>query len=226
MFRKTVLCATLLVLLSMPTATGDDQVNKKSVLKWLDDVGAKLASKDEQEMYSAAATIRALRLKEAFLIQWTAHSLRNSPDQQKNVVLAMMLLGELRMYEAIPLLIQHIDEPNFSRGGIGVSGPWTPLLRRMPSVHVLIQIGMPSLEPLLKKVVESDNRVIFERAALVVDGVLGPDLAPVYVAKRIEREADATKRGRLVRLQEEVAKLEALRHRRTQGDGQSQGVSP
>ncbi len=214
MIRRAMLVATCLVVSLAQTAAGDDDADKKAVLKYLERLGGQLGSTDRSRMSQAESAIRAVHLKMAFVIQYAAYSSRKSPEREFNVVFAMKLLGDLRLAEAVPFLVEQLEFTRPMPVGTGVSGGWTPLVQTTPQLYALIQIGMPSLEPLLKKVVESQSPLIVERAAVVVDGVLGPDLAPLFVAKRVERERDDAKRARLLRLQEEIGKLEAARQRR------------
>jgi len=131
-------------------------------------------------------------------------------EQHQAAKTAMEMLGEFRCDEAVPLLIDNIK---FTVGGVGKvirGGPFAD----MPAIPALIHIGLPSLDPLLKRVGETDDEVIRERAAIVVNQVLGTDLALVFVGDRRDREPYEPQRQRLARLVEQIDKVE--RNRRIQ----------
>jgi len=81
----------------------------------------------------------------------------------------------------------------------------------MPHVQALIDIGLPSADPLVKKVAQSDDEVIRERAAIVIDQILGTDMAVFFVRDRRDREKEEVKRQRLDRLLEQIDKVERNR---------------
>ena len=75
---------------------------------------------------------------------------------------------------------------------------------RMPAVCALIEIGLPSLDQLTAAVADTDDRVVLERSAIVIDEVLGTEFAVLYVQDREHRQADPVKRSRLALLERRI----------------------
>jgi hypothetical protein len=128
---------------------------------------------------------------------------KDQPAMADNVAQAMFLLGQLGAKTEVPILVDNIT---FTRNRPVM---WEKrFFLTMPAVDALIQIGLPSLDPLLKKVGETDDVVVCERAAIVLDRVLGADFALMLIKDRLRREKDATARGRLQRLLVQVDTVE------------------
>lgn len=128
-------------------------------------------------------------------------------DEKRTVGTAMELMGAMRAPETVPMLIDHIG---FELRGIRGGSAWGKF-SHMPAVGALINIGLPSLEPLTAKVAADDDEVLRQRAAIVISQVLGTDIALLYVKGCRDRETDDAKRARLARLVEQIDKVERTR---------------
>jgi hypothetical protein len=120
---------------------------------------------------------------------------------------AIVLLGKLRAVEAVPLLVEHFQMRTPVSQQSGVVSPMRSPLEN-PAVGALIEIGSPCLQPLLKKVEESDDRGTLILAAVVVNQILGPDLAVAAVRLRLKQPKDDKVRERLLKLQERIDRVE------------------
>jgi hypothetical protein len=119
---------------------------------------------------------------------------------------AILMLGKLRAVEAVPLLVEYLVLPPVERPP-GTRQLVPPQVAH-PSVGALIEIGSPCLQPLLKKVEESDDRGTLILAAVVVNQILGPDLAVAAVKLRLKQPKDDKVRERLLQLQERIDRVE------------------
>jgi len=112
--------------------------------------------------------------------------------------LAMLLLGDLRASEGVPVLLQNIEYrvPKFMALGyeLGrVEGPgWHP------AVESLIKIGMPAVGPVIEKVGAYPQDCLARRLCLVVlKEILGPRLAKVRLEMAVEEAKDGAARANL-----------------------------
>jgi hypothetical protein len=119
---------------------------------------------------------------------------------------AMLLLGEMRSKKSVPILVENLKFTKPFRARSRVR-----LFPDTPQIPALIEIGLPSLDPLVKKVASTDDDLIRQRAAIVIDQILGTDMAVFFVQDRVEREKDAAKKERLKRLAEQIDTTERNR---------------
>lgn len=125
---------------------------------------------------------------------------------EKTTQQAILLMGQIRDEKAVPVLLENLKFTAKSSSGFGVI-----FYETTPAVRALIDIGLPSLDPLLKNAAITDDEVIRERAAIVIDQVLGTDMAVLFVQDRRDREKNDLKRQRLTRLIEQIDKCERNR---------------
>jgi hypothetical protein len=137
-----------------------------------------------------------------------------APEDDRLLQTAMLLAGEVGTFD---LSQRSLVEALVGRMEFTMSGPAKAAggaadeFARMPQIGAMIQIGLPCLDPLVKKVGASDSRVVLERSAIVIDEILGTEMAILYVKDRCRREADPVRRQRLQRLEEQIDKLERNR---------------
>jgi len=168
------------------------------------DVVEALRSGDRNEEDKIISRICAQRLQVLSGLHRVVQVGVSHPEQERAVKRAMELLGLFRANEAVALLVGNI---RFTLRHPGKASPFAD----MPAVRSLIQIGLPALDPLVKAVAESDDPMIRERAALVINQVLGTDLALVFVRDRRHREPYELQRQRLTRLIEQIENVERKR---------------
>jgi len=130
--------------------------------------------------------------------------------QQHGVAMAMCIIARVRATECVPILVENIT---FTYEPPAVSATLRGFVP-MPAVAALMCIGLPSLDPLVKRVAETDDHVVRERAAIVIDRVLGTDFGVLFVEDRRDREEDETSRQRLTRLAEQIDTVERNRQRK------------
>lgn len=167
----------------------------------------RLRSSNHDERNEARWAIGLERRRIIHQLHWITRSSLSDATKCETAKLAIVLLGEMRAPEAVPLLV---DNLKFTLP-LGVGPSRIESFPTMPHVQALIDIGLPSADPLVKKVAQSDDEVIRERAAIVIDQILGTDMAVLFVRDRRDRERDEVKRQRLDRLLEQIDKVERNR---------------
>lgn len=164
-----------------------------------------LRSRDASTQAAMARHLQAQRLQIARALWRVVEGGIKDPNQAANVSAAMDAMGEMRTIETVPILVENIKFTYDTVAGRRRA------FSNMPAVSALIGIGLPSLDPLVKKAGESDDKVIRERAANVLNQVLGTDMAVIFVRDRHDREKEDAKRQRLARLIEQIDKVERNR---------------
>lgn len=102
--------------------------------------------------------------------------------------LAMILLGDLRAAEAVPILLENLEYrvPRFTGY---TSGRFAAVRGSAmhPATEALVKIGMPAVEPLVEKLAGlSEDGVARRLGVLVLDEILGRRLARARLQKAIE----------------------------------------
>lgn len=113
---------------------------------------------------------------------------------------AIVLLGQLRAVESAPLLVENLDFKVFYKD---VKRPQPPE-DLYPCVGALIEIGMPAIEPVLRRAGMSDDEDVLRNTAYVVKKILGRKLALALLNDR--GQLSAAERQRMERVREVVAK--------------------
>lgn len=102
----------------------------------------------------------------------------------------MLLLGKLKSVAAIPLLVRNLTYEAFYKN---TKRPQPPE-DLFPAVQALIDIGQPSVRPLLERLAAEDGEKLALAGATVIRGVLGREAARQLLSKEIEAATgDATK---------------------------------
>lgn len=171
------------------------------------DIFDALLSRDGNQRKRAMWAVRAQHLRTVRKLREIVVSKTPHADQQHAADAAIRLLGELRAKEAVPILIDNLAFTY--RLPVGASA--LPPFPSMPSVAALIEIGLPCLDPLIRRVAETDDIIVRERAAIVLDQVIGTDMAVLYVRDRCDREKDDARRQRITSLAQQIDKVERNR---------------
>jgi len=161
------------------------------------DPTAGLTSEDHAVLLDAQQRIRQRRGR---LIAELLRIVRDERLRRENraaVIVAIQLLGDLRAKEAAPVLAGllrfgyrgELTDSHFRRI------PDHPH-KRGPAVKALIQIGVPSIEPVAEQLLAmskaTEHQAVLQRHCLwVIRGVLGPDLATEYLKGLIETDERA-----------------------------------
>jgi len=118
-------------------------------------------------------------------------------DKQETVSIAISLLGELRADEAVQLLVDQLTFQHFRKHLQSDEDLY-------PSVGALINIGLQSIQPLLHKVENTDDKTIHILSGYVIYKVLGMPYATMYVDKYKQQQIDPVKKRRLGLLINEI----------------------
>jgi len=123
---------------------------------------------------------------------------------------AILLLGRLECQHSIPLLADRltffviiVENVTFAKVRAGYRGP--ALESVYPCVQALIDIGLPSIDPLVEKVKSDDDKTVILCAGKVIETVLGKDSAVEYLMWKMSKEDDEVKKTRLFRLVEHIS---------------------
>lgn len=114
-------------------------------------------------------------------------------NRQGTVKDAMMLLGKLRAIEAVPLLVRNITFQAFYKN---TKRPQPPE-DQFPAVAALIEIGEPSLRPVLERLAKEDGEELQLAGTSVLRGVLGKDGAQALLAKGASILTDEQAKARI-----------------------------
>lgn len=105
----------------------------------------------------------------------------------------IVLIGQLHAEEAVPFLLKHLA---FRDANQSVHDG---LLKEFPCVGALVNIGTPSLEPLMQKLTETDQvKVAF--GGIILVKALGRNTAIAYVQERLNQQREPVQKQRLGRL--------------------------
>ena len=121
-------------------------------------------------------------------------------DRKGTAKTAIVLLGKLRSVESVPLLVENL----------ALWVPWTVAGRpqttedSLPCVGALIEIGMPSVGPVVEMVQKAGDKTTTRCGAYVVKKILGTKLAMAYLADRAEGENNPIRRQRILGMQEDI----------------------
>jgi hypothetical protein len=150
---KTLFVVIALLFVSgQPLVAADSPSSRPPARSTLEvtDLVKQVRSADKRDRDEAVRSIRADRTKMLYELQRIIVQYRADPTKQENVKTAMILLGELGAKDAVPTLV---DNLTFTMPApIGASGPTLHPLQRFPQLQALVEIGLPSLDPLVKKV--------------------------------------------------------------------------
>jgi len=103
--------------------------------------------------------------------------------------LAIMLVGEFRAIEAIPVLIENIEYINPKSI---VSDEMISIVDYSPSAEALVKIGMPTIEPVIEKLGTYDRDCLGRQiCAWIIKEVLGVKLGRYKLQLAIEETKDA-----------------------------------
>jgi len=120
----------------------------------------------------------------------------NSP---KVKVDAVIVLGEYRAQEAVPVLLQHFEWDDAARGGIfnGIT-PREEITEKGGAVTMaLIQIGTPAISAILKKMAEVDDIKTIRKCAFICNRIEGPEMTQFRLDGLLAKETDPKKRTRI-----------------------------
>jgi len=112
-----------------------------------------------------------------------------------NKHLSILLLGDLRASEAVPVLVENIEYENTK-----IIDVWGHLDKseRYPAVEALIKIGMPSVEPVIEKMARYDKECVARyNCVFIIERILGTHLAKEKLKIVIEQTKDPAVRKNL-----------------------------
>jgi len=160
----------------------------------------KLESEDRRTREAAARELLQERGQLIKELQRIVKHYISDPQRKGTTKTAIILLGNLRAVECVPLLAENLTFFVFYKD---VKRPQT-IEDRFPCVGALIEIGIPCLDPVLETVQNSDDETVIRSGAYVVSRIVGPELALALIHKRMEGEKDASRQKRLSRMQQYV----------------------
>lgn len=165
---------------------------------------AQLRSDDPKIREEAVREILRTRQEMIADIENVVRDFKGDDARESTVKVAITLLGKLRSIESLPLLVDSLT----------FFSPETKSIRNpdsyFPCINALIEIGYPAVDPLLKKVKESDDEDAMRCAAFTLKRMLGKTVAALCIQSHAERQLDVRKRARLFALQKYLDKWPEL----------------
>ena len=183
--------------------------------------------KDREKVAEAIRNERAKLAKQ--LIELAAEKVEPLPSSDLRFVeypwhdskyLAILLLGELRTVEALPVLLENLEYKNPRRleGSYLDTGGW------YPAAEALSKIGMPAVEPTIKKLGGyAQKNKGSELCCWVLKKILGVKLARARLQIAIEETRDPTVKKNLTaalpyfKTEQEKAAEERARRKKASG---------
>ncbi len=183
--------------------------------------------KDRQKAAEQIRKDRAKLIKQ--LIELAAEKVEPLPSSDPRFVeypwhdskhLAILLLGELRTVEALPVLLENLEYKNPRRleGSYLDTGGW------YPAAEALSKIGMPAVEPTIKKLGGyAQKNKGSELCCWVLKKILGVKLARARLQIAIEETRDPTVKKNLTaalpyfKTEQEKAAEERARRKKASG---------
>ncbi len=184
-----------------PISASSDAGKRSTDLEFL------LSSEDATVREEAVQVVVSKHRQFAATMQELATLFLDDPEKVGMAATAIRLLGEIRSDTSVPLLVNHLTFRVFYKETKRTQGPDD----LYPCVGALIAIGLPSLDPLLKKVAATDDELFLRNAAVVIERMLGPTVGAAYLQERIEREPNADRQRRLRKAQQHVKNGEATK---------------
>jgi hypothetical protein len=120
-----------------------------------------------------------------------------APDRQGTVKDCMLLLGRLHATVHVPLLVNHLTFEAFYKN---TKRPQT-LEDLHPAIPALIDMGSPSIQPVLDRVEAEDGEILQRAGAAVLRGVLGKRRA-ILIVEDEQKRAPPPAQARLARVLE------------------------
>lgn len=155
-----------------------------------------LASTDRREGLGAAIELRldrkALVAKLLNIINSTNSVIQKLP--------AIVVLGEYRVSQAGPILVQHLEWDDAVPGEIaGVSQATIEKmsLECCPVRLALQEIGEPAIPLLLGRITETDDAKIIEKCAFICYQIEGADITQFRMQQILVKESDSKRKDRL-----------------------------
>ena len=114
-------------------------------------------------------------------------------DRQGTVKDIMLLLGKLRAVRAVALLVHNLTYEAFYKN---TKRPQTTQ-DLYPAVNALIDIGSPSLNPVLERLRNEDDPIVSRTGVAVIRGILGEHVASALVKEEASAERLPDRKRRL-----------------------------
>ena len=173
-----------------------DETTAQSVEDKLAEHMARLRSSKKTERDRAAQSILRHKQEMVTEIRKIVTELVHDKRRKGTVKDAIVLLGNFRDAESVPLLVEHLTFEVFYKQR---KRPQT-IEDRFPCVGALIEIGLPSIDGVLEKAQVDGSDWIARCGATVIARVLGVKWAVAYLEDRIQQQTEPARRERLARL--------------------------
>lgn len=127
----------------------------------------------------------------------------NDLEGRRTAKTAMNLLGRLRASEAVHVLAARTtfraEAPGSASGGPEFG-------HSLPAASALIQIGLPSVKPVIELAATTDDEEVLKDTAIVIHRIPGTNLARSYIDEKLKDENELKRRSRLERVRERIGR--------------------
>ena len=154
-----------------------------------------LVSTNRREGLSAAIELRG-RMQQ---LESELMAILTSTDSTSQKLPAIVVLGEHRVPQAAPILVQHLEWDDEARPIIGVTTATfeKSALECCPVRIALEEIGEPAIAPLLDRIVGTDNVKIIEKSAFICHEIEGQDVTQFRLQQLLSKETDPKRKPRI-----------------------------
>jgi hypothetical protein len=191
--QTSVILAALILVLPLPKMYS--QAEKLPLLE----------EPQEQALESIISTNRDIRLRAATRLDDQRRQLvkqliviLNSTNADSVKLEAVVVLGEYRAVEAIPILVQHFEWDDASPRG-GIHALWREEVEDTgyPVDEALDNIGMPAIPALLDKITETDDAEIVGKCVTICQHIEGLEVTRFRLQALLDKETDLKKKERI-----------------------------
>jgi len=154
---------------------------------------AQLKSEREPERQAAVEAIVTYRNDAINAAEQIIEEFGQHEDRKGTVKASILLLGKLQSQRSVPLLLDYLTFEVFYKA----SKRTQSVEDRFPAVQALVDIGLPSVDPVIDRIEKSKDGTVLVCAAKVLIGILGKDRAIEYVKQKLASEGDPLRKQRL-----------------------------
>lgn len=122
----------------------------------------------------------------------------NSTNADSVKLEAVVVLGEYRAVEAIPILVQHFEWDD-AAPRVGFNSLWIEERDELgyPVDNALVNIGMPAIPALLDKIMETDDVKIAGKCVTICQYIEGLEATRFRLQGLLQKETDTKKKERI-----------------------------
>lgn len=133
----------------------------------------------------------------------------NSTNAPEVKVHAVVVLGQYRAAEAVPILVQHFEWDDVLHGGFynGFVKLEEMLEKDRPVSGALMNIGEPAVPALMEKIAQIDDAKVARKCVAICRRIEGLEVTQFRLQNNLNKETDQKKKERIQSAQETLKDL-------------------